>query len=167
MPFRVKAIKPPRNAINSIAYEAALRRALNVTAETVIKDFQAVTRTWKHKVQFLSNRSTTSGPRGSLFLTVFARDPSGIFHFVNKGTRAHIIRPKNGKMLRFHVPFAPKSLPLSLGARSGNRGDTAVFRDVVRHPGIKARRFDVVIARKNQQTLARAVDAEFRKLTGR
>lgn len=162
--FKIKGVKPPRKAIDPIAYEQAIVAAQRAAAETVKKDFEGIWSTWKHKPQVLTILTRQGGSRGAINLTVFVRDPKGIFHFVNKGTRAHIIRPKNGNVLVFRVPFVPKSLPLSLRAGPGKRGNNAIFASVVRHPGIKARRFDIIISRKNATTLKKAIDAEFRKI---
>lgn len=161
MPFRVKAIKPPRDTLNPRRYEAALKRAERKAGGEVKKDFEGIWRTWHHKPEAaLIIRNDGASVR----ITVFVRDYTGIFHWVNKGTRAHIIRPKNGGRLFFRTPFTPKSRPLSLQAGSGRRGNNPVYADVVRHPGIKARRFDLIIARKHAMTLARYVREEIERL---
>jgi hypothetical protein len=62
--------------------------------------------------------------------------------FVEYGTRPHIIRPRNGKFLRF--PANGRSARLTGSVR---RGGDAVFAREVHHPGTKPRPFLVPGAR--------------------
>jgi hypothetical protein len=62
--------------------------------------------------------------------------------FVEYGTRPHIIRPRNGKFLRF--PANARSARLTGSVR---RGGDAVFAREVHHPGTKPRPFLVPGAR--------------------
>jgi hypothetical protein len=62
--------------------------------------------------------------------------------FVELGTRAHIIEPRNKKALRF-APGGGATL-----ARRPRRGASVVFAKRVRHPGTKARPFMVPGARR-------------------
>jgi hypothetical protein len=64
------------------------------------------------------------------------------FHFVDRGTRPHWIRPKGeGYPLRFNGTFSPKSRPNSLRAYPGYSGPPVVRRWAVYHPGSRARNF--------------------------
>jgi hypothetical protein len=78
--------------------------------------------------------------------------------FLEHGTRAHIIRPRNRKTLRWPA----KGTPVTLGgrARTGavralGRGAFA-FAKIVRHPGTRAQPFLIPAARKAVETIGAA-----------
>lgn len=75
--------------------------------------------------------------------------------YLEHGTKAHIIRPKNGKVLRWPAKGTPKTL--GGRARTGavrklGRGAFA-FASFVRHPGTKAQPFLIPAARKAIETV--------------
>lgn len=63
------------------------------------------------------------GVRGPRTVTGSIEDHADYALYVHEGTRPHVIRPKNGKALRFNV------------------GGRTVFAKVVHHPGTGARPF--------------------------
>lgn len=66
------------------------------------------------------SRKTESAPYG-VKVTISAWDRKAMMH--HEGTRPHIIRPRNAKVLRFKV------------------GGKVVYASLVRHPGTKPNRF--------------------------
>lgn len=74
-----------------------------------------------------------------------------IYTYVSKGTKAHRITAKRGKMLAFG-PSTPSTRVGSLDRSGGSRGAATTFRKTVRHPGTKARNFDETAAKELAQT---------------
>jgi len=122
---------------------ARLKRGVEVghqdVAAQVITDFQRTSATWQHKPQF-----TIVGSAGNV-LTAGTDDQ--VYSWVNDGTPAHEIMA-HGKALTFMGGGSPKTAPGIIGSSSGSRGSGMVFRRRVHHPGVKARAFDVAIAKE-------------------
>lgn len=70
--------------------------------------------------------------------------------FLERGTRPHIIRPRNAKALRFPAKGVPTTLAGRVRSGSARKlGNAAyVFARFVRHPGTKAQPFLIPAARK-------------------
>jgi hypothetical protein len=64
-------------------------------------------------------------------VTIESQSGHGLVH--EKGSRPHIIRPRNGKFLRFAASAAGQRL-----SGSARRGAAVVFARVVHHPGTQA-----------------------------
>lgn len=122
--------------------EARMTRGTQAGLDAVAKATEAyfgnTTATWNHKPDFVTSGSGDTR-------TVKTDDPR--YTWINDGTPPHIISPK-GRALAFAPGGVPKSAPNMIGAGGGSKGGTVIIRKIVRHPGIKARKFDVAIARK-------------------
>lgn len=102
--------------------------------------YEGTSRTWKHRPKF---HKTVDVAR-DLVSTIVETDDN-IYRFVDQGTRPHIIRPKNKKILAFQPGFTPKTSPGSLTSGGGGRSGVRVVARVVRHPGSKPREFTAKI----------------------
>jgi hypothetical protein len=150
--FRIEAIKPKRKDAAKIFkkyYEAALRE----TADEVRDDLEATTQTWEHRVKFVVRVVKRSGVLG---ITVSTKDV--IYAYVNYGTKAHVIRPKRAKVLRFQSGHTAKTRPGFIGSTPGGVSGGAVFAQEVHHPGSAPRGFDIAIARRRQKSLQSRMD---------
>lgn len=154
MVVAVKAIVPKHSIADPKRARAAVIEALQTSAQAAKTDFDATTRTWseEHKPTFDIIANDSEGKR----LIVATRNEA-IYRFVSRGTRVHMIMPRNKKMLAFRTGGAPKTQPNSLSVGSGRRGKGRVFSKGVRHPGIKARRFEELIAKKYETILPREI----------
>lgn len=106
--------------INAVASRAALPEVTKITRQILNRArILAPVRTGRLRASGrMDVRITSVGPTGSVTFPVsYAR-------YVHEGTRAHVIRAKNKKVLRFK------------GAGGGY-----VYRRVVHHPGTKGRPF--------------------------
>ena len=153
----MKAIIPKGLNIEQIA--RAVENTLNAAAIAVQIDFETTTATWDTQVDFATD---TPSPDRRIVGT-----DNLIYHWVNGGTKAHDISPKNGKILRFQGGYTAKTRPSYIGSGSGGRsGGVITTRKTVKHPGTKARAFDVAIAEKWEKQLAiqmqAAINAELR-----
>lgn len=137
--IKIKVIKPRANMFNVNAIERAVGDAMKDLAKDAQKDLEKTTSTWEHDVDFKIEME-----RGGF--TVATTDE--IYGYVDDGTRAHEIRPKNGKQLKFTVGGAAKTTPRVIGSGPGRRGSTVVRSKRVWHPGTKAREFTETLQQK-------------------
>jgi hypothetical protein len=138
----------------------AVTNALNGAAKSAKIDFKVTTATWKTEVEFTIENASPYIRR------IFTKNR--IYLFVCFGTKAHIIRPKRGKFLAFSPGGRAKTRVGAVRSNKGSKGKgTTVFAREVRHPGTKARDFDIVIQAKWQQQLPiiiqRAIDSTLNK----
>lgn len=154
MPVRV--IIPKQLATDAGRQARAVASALDATAKGTLADFEMTTATWGHKPPFAV---TAPDPAERIVGTDDER-----YGWINNGTKAHTIRPRRTKRLRFPSSFRPKTRPGTIRSGRGFRGGPIAWARSVRHPGIKARGFDTAIAKKWQRQLPvlmqRAIDSE-------
>lgn len=142
----LKPITPGKSVLDVAKFEQEIKAELKNQGQKVQKLYEQATSTWSHKPAFVVD--VVEGG-----VTVSTTDE--IFGYVNLGTKPHIIRPKNAKILAFNAGgFVPKSRPRSLSAGGGSKGGTPVFAHEVHHPGNKPRNFDATVARTIKNTFA-------------
>ena len=127
MPAKLKAITPTLDqcGLSVRQHKKAVEIAVGVTAVYALKSFEGIVQRWKHKVRF---RIQQSGDEA----TIDTSDE--IFGYKDKGTKGpYLIRPRRKKALYWK------------GARHPVK--------VVRHPGLKARRYS--------EAVQKATDAYF------
>lgn len=151
-----KAITPKALKVAEI-YKAIESNAKD-TQKGILKDYQATTRTWDHKVNFRAE--LTINPNGGVSITVDTDDE--IYTFVHNGTRPHVIRPKVGKRLAFQGTYTAKTAPGVIQSKSGGASGEFSYSAGVNHPGTKARNFTKVIFNKwrpfFERSMQRALD---------
>ena len=139
----------------------AIENAGNMSAKAVEADFVSTVTTWEHKPKFTIEHTRDSGE-----WDVGTDDK--IYGYVSEGTRAHVIKPKDGKRLVFfRTGFKAKSV---IGSRRSNIGKKAnkdlTFAKQVQHPGTEARKFPETINRiwdkEWPRQIARAIRAVMR-----
>lgn len=114
----------------------AVEDALDKAAAEVKHEFELTVSSWDTVVRF--NVLSRKGERE-------IRTNNKIYFWVNDGTKKHVIRPKNAKMLVFMLGGAPKTKPGYVGSGPGRIGPVLAFAMKVFHPGTKPRRFNKVI----------------------
>lgn len=95
--------------------------------------------------------------------------PSGAgaqkWNWLEEGTRAHIIRPRNRSgRLFFRTGFKPKTKVGKLKSGRGRQGKTLAVAKQVRHPGTKPRLWRQVVWRKRNRPLLRKLRGDFNLL---
>ena len=144
--FRLVPIGP-KQLFNVPAGDAAKERALNELSAEAKALFEKTTATWKHKPRFtlrinLNNRSIATSDE--------------IYTYVDKGTRAHMIRAKRARALSFRVGGSPKTKPSIIASYLGSEGKSWVSAVEVQHPGSRPRNFSKIIqARMQKRFVAR------------
>jgi hypothetical protein len=140
---RIEPIGSKGASLDPAKWKRAIENAGNETAKAVQVDFNVTTRTWKHKPEFKIEHGA-----GRPIWDISTSDE--IYGYVSEGTRPHVIKPKNARMLVFRQGgFRPKSRPGFIGSNAGSpaTGETRVAK-VVHHPGTQAREFAQAIAKK-------------------
>lgn len=152
-------LKPiiPKNFSNPAALDAAINQALTKTLTVGKGYFERTTASWQDKPKFVID-----GPqdgRGSVGTN------DDIYGYVTRGTRPHLIAPKNASVLSWEGgKYKAVTSPGVLGSKrvgAGLRGTggvgQAVFAKVVHHPGTKARAFEEAVAKMLQPVLVNNV----------
>lgn len=138
----VKAIVPKKPVFDVKRMERAIDNDLDKVARGMKKDFEATTRTWTEAPVFKIVKG-----RGSRTV----RTTDQVYHWVNFGTRPHVIRVRVKKALAWRYPYRHKSVLTRIGSRAGYTGKQTRFAKEVQHPGIRPRRYDLKIAKKWQK----------------
>jgi hypothetical protein len=134
----VQGMRELHSALTPLRFSRAINKAMRTIGQSVTKEYEATTATWRDKVEFI----TVYNLQPKKDVAEFAIGTSNkIFHMVDKGTPPHKIRPKNAKMLRFPREGTPKTSPGALGSVEGSYSDEFVYAEEVLHPGAEARNF--------------------------
>lgn len=151
-----RVIMPKALIIDVAAQQRAITNTLNATAKAIKADFGITTQAWSDKPTF-----TIESP--SPYERSIGTDDD-VYTMLNEGTKAHEIRPKRGKVLRFQTPFRSKTVPREIMSSAGSKGKVEVFSRGVMHPGTEAREWDQVIFEKWDRQMGdifqRAIDSE-------
>jgi hypothetical protein len=155
--MKLTPILPKKKLPSSREIERVIEQVMDNAAYDAMDAFLGVTSTWKNRPSF-HIRKTNSGR------TVSTR--SKIFAYVDRGTRAHTIKPKRaGGVLRFKAGgFKPKSRPGSLKASRGAPGRKWVASKGVQHPGTEAREFSKKVGEKMQKEIGKEMRKAFKAL---
>lgn len=143
---RVKPIIPP---INTPDLAKIAREELRKEARTVERELGFPTRKWKHKVNFYQK-----DVRGA----VEVGTDDAVYNMLDKGTKAHTIRPKKAKVLRFNTVFRAKTRPDSLSSSGGKSAPPVAHAMQVRHPGTKPRNWKRLVAKRSKVRFPAAVN---------
>jgi len=139
MRVRITPITPKRGVITPARAHALIEAQLDDAAKEAQALYAKTTATWKTKVNFYVNKVKAGRTVGTR---------SKVFTYVDRGTRAHIIRARNAKTLAFATGGKPKTRVNTLASYNGAPGKTAVFAQEVKHPGTKARHFTEAVQKR-------------------
>jgi len=142
-------VLPPAKPINEKRLLKALETACNQTLRSMQKDFQKTTRTWNTPVTFVVVKMTPNGQD----LEGATGTDNKIYLYVTRGTKPHIIRAKNGKVLSFPSKYRAKTRRRVIRSYTGGGSGARRYAKEVKHPGTQAREFEEEIADKNTAVL--------------
>lgn len=153
----LKPILPKKKLGDTAALERVVNDVMDNAAYDAMSLFLDTTKTWTHRPRFYIRKLKRSRKVGT---------DDKIFAFVDKGTRAHAIRPKRaGGVLRFKAGgFKAKT---RAGVLSSNRGTPAKnwrSAKIVQHPGTEARGFSEKITERMGKELAKEMRKEMKRL---
>lgn len=153
---RIKRIRPDPNT-KGLDLRALIRKEQLKEARAVKRDYESTTATWQTDVDFKIDET----PQGANVGT-----DNKVYGYVDKGTRPHIIRPKNAARLRFNtVGFTPKSKPGVIKSYSGSPvGPPTAYALQVKHPGTKGRKFTQTIQKRSEKRFASSFNHALAKM---
>jgi hypothetical protein len=154
-----KAIKPKRIKLDVFRLETLT--GMNEISKGINKDFQKTVKTWKKKPKFVTIKSLRGGN-----LELFNGTDNQVFQWVSDGTKGPYLIPKQpkppGTSLVFPSHFTPKTIPNITWSGAGSTAGPMVYAKQVTHPGIKARNFDKVIAKRWDKRFKRRMEKAMR-----
>lgn len=154
-----QSIKPKRSPFRPDAMRRVVSNTMTALAKDIKVDYDVTTQTWNNRPDV---EITGSGPDEREI-----KVDSELYAMLEKGTKAHDIKPRNKRILRFTGPFRAKTVPNQIASRPGSKGATVIIsKNGVRHPGTKPRNWSKVIAAKWRKqapvVMQRAISAEYR-----
>ncbi len=156
MTILVKTIKPVR--FEQEAFLKELTAEVESVGNDMILDLELTTATWDHQPKF--EKLTQVGPKS---VEVFVGTDDEIFGFVDKGTKAHKIRPKGPYPLRFRSKYKSKTVPNILSSRKGGASGDEVHAMSVNHPGGKPRNITKTMTKKWKKPYKRRMEGAMRR----
>lgn len=145
----LQAIIPSDPLIDVSIMEKELMQAINQTIQLVDSDFQKTIATWNTDVVFLVKTAARKGDSLEGSVTTSSK----IYKYVAMGTKPHVIKPKNAKVLKFKSIYKPKTRINTIGSSTGGASGDDVFSQGVQHPGTEARNFHLEIAKRRQTNI--------------
>lgn len=157
--IKIEPIFSKKGVFDQKRWRKAIENAGNMSSKAVKVDFMVTAATWTHQPNFEISRPNDS--------TWQVSTDDEIYGYVDSGTRAHIIKPKNKRMLAFKGGSRPKTRPGWIGSNKGSSGGgKSIVRPEVHHPGTTAREFAKAIKKKWDEEwprqIARAIRAQQR-----
>lgn len=138
--IRLQPIRMPGGLFDPAAFRRVVRNVRAARAADIEVDFNTTTATWsnapKANVEFIGDGEAK----------IFMVDDR--YTWVNDGTRAHVIRPRNASRLVFQANYRAKTIGGFIGSRAGGPFGPTVYSRGVMHPGTTGRFFDIAIADK-------------------
>jgi len=151
----VTAIKP--KGLNLEKYRENIMKEMEIEVRTTKQMFQRTVKTWKKKAAFKTKIATSS--KGELRGATYTE--SEIYSYINFGTRV--------RWALMSKDFKAKTKPRILDSYPGQGrailvGKKAFMKHGLKpRPGIKERRYDLVITRIRKPLFQKAINAAIRK----
>lgn len=139
----------PRGLPKAAGAQQAMINAAKQVGKQMEKDLAKTTDGWDTRVTFRSDVTTTGGK-----IVVTVGTDNAIYGYVSRGTKPHVIRPKQSKFLRFQRGYSPRTSSRTTRRKGTGRSSGGfVYAKQVSHPGTKARNFEAKIAVRYQDIL--------------
>jgi len=168
-----QVIAPKRWNVSML--QAEILMAMMAEGQDMVKVIEKTTATWSD-VNRPSFKSEVSLSNSGATIELFAEgtvQQLKIYNFVDKGTKPHVILPRNGKVLYWQSSkfMQAKTVPGQLKSRSKwskkfwgrTPRTTGVFARKVNHPGTKPRRFAETIREKRRGPFDRRMRDAFNR----
>ena len=156
--FKLTALKPPTLPTGE-QYAKAMQAATYKSAGLALRDLQSTTRTWVHQPKF----DVTITQQGGDYSVIAGTDDE-IYSYVDAGTKAHEIKPKRSKYLRFSSGYKAKTRVGIIGSIPGGAFGSDVYSKGVFHPGFPGRKFTETIAKRRQVTTVQEISQSIAKV---
>lgn len=137
--FQIQGVEELAKMLEPRQLRGAVSEALDEMGREAKRDFERITKTWNHRVPIEVLKDVSR-------LELMVGTDDRIFGYLEHGTKAHAIRPKKARALRFMSGFHPKTTIGGLQSGAGGSYGDVVFSQGVWHPGTKARNWMPKIA---------------------
>lgn len=168
---RIRSARRKTLLADRTATRRIMREAVTDFAEKKIKrEFEGFVADWTPKNRPKFTKEITVKPdRIAVVVRPYKRrKASRVFHWTDKGTRPHAIRPKKSNkrgLLFFRTQYQPRTLPVARAqAGPGKAVGPWTAAKAVRHPGTKARLFSETVHKRTNSTFRKVVDNAFRRM---
>ncbi len=154
----LRAILP--KPFDRAAFDSRIRAGANEFKDAVKYDFDNTVRNWSGEKPTFQPKVYISATQIKIVVALTG-NAKGVekWKYLNFGVRAHVIRAHNGRRLRFRLGHVAKTQVGSLLTSQGKpAGGAVVYARQVMHPGIEARGWDEMIAKKNQVEFQKAME---------
>lgn len=157
-------LKMPDQIFDFKKFERKLTTGMDVLLNETAHEFKLTADTWMHKPEWRKQRAARVGD--SWLAWVYTDDEN--LSRVNFGTPRHDITARRAPLLRFRhgSGFRAKTQPGVVGSAVGANTGRWVRKKTVSHPGIKARRFDLAIAKGKEKDLLRIANEALKAAVG-
>lgn len=149
----------PKHLPSTKQYMDAMFNGVQQTGSLIMRDMQSTVRTWNHKPSFYVVIHNSNGQ-----YAVIAGTNNLIYLFVDAGTKAHPIKAKRSRYLRFQSGYRAKSRVGVIGSQEGGAYGAVQFAKEVKHPGFKGRKFIITIAKRRQVTMRQMTEQAIAKV---
>jgi hypothetical protein len=158
--IKFKAIVPPK--INPDLYKLQMLKALDREIQIDKRMMEKTVTTWSHPRPVFRTESKVSD-----MAMARAWTDSDKWNWTDQGTEPHYIVARRSKYLKFTVGGKPKTRVRTLGSGRGARGRRWVQKQVVKHPGTKARLWSQEVVKRRRSLFLRDMQAANVKGTDR
>jgi hypothetical protein len=148
----------PKHIPSSKDYLKVMQASALKAIKAAKRDYESTTHTWNHKPKFVIVEQETAVD----YLAATGTNDK-IYGYVDDGTRAHVIRPKRSKYLRFLSGYRAKTRVGIIGSQEGGAFGDPRFATEVNHPGFPGRKFTQTIRSRRQKTLEQDISHEIAK----
>lgn len=151
--IRIERIRPKGGLlIDPKIVNRELANNANQIASSMRRQANETVKTWEKKPNIYTKRQTT----GDSFYVMLVIE-SDVWHWLDEGTKPHIIAAKNAPFLAFNSKgFLAKTKPNQFASGSGQKASSGfVMLKQVKHPGFPARNWSKEITQRNQELVSR------------
>lgn len=125
------------------------KRAIEREQKKIVKALEQATGAWQRPVAFESNVDDDEGA------TISTEDNR--YKWVDEGTRPHVIRPRNARILRW-LPGSNVRNEIARRQARADQRDAAVYAKEVNNPGIRPRSFTDNVMRRRKRYVYKAIE---------
>lgn len=150
--LKFKAIIPPK--INPDLYKKEVLKALDREIQIDKRMLEKTVTTWKSPRPVFKTKSKVTNQQAEA--RAWTEDDR--WNWTDRGTPAHYITAKRGKYLTFSYGGRPKTKVRTLGSGRGSRGNKWAKKQVVKHPGTKARLWSQEVIKRRRAYFLRDME---------
>ncbi|MFZ9755850.1 MAG: hypothetical protein ACO3DK_07455 [Bacteroidia bacterium] len=140
------------NKIAKSVQDSVRKEIKNQQRETV-RELKRETSYWKRAAVFDINETDEGA-------TISTNDPR--YTWVDEGTKPHVIRPRNARVLRW-LPGSRVRNEIARRNAMADRSDVAQYASSVNHPGIRPRNFTDTVLRRREKKAEKSISQVLEK----